>query len=216
MRHHNSEVEVRKIIDMPPNSEQRRHALCLLRNDTNFDLYIKGTIRPKRSKKDRTDDSAPYYPCAYCKGLFLKNYLKRHSRSCPLQRVRSNDNKICFKNNKGPESSLTNAKVSEKKTFTELLPSDKIVFESNDGPESSLTIKKVNERKAYTELVPPTILNKDVEECANSESSSSSIVSDGFGFDVNENNFHFKNTSLEDMEVSNNEHLFVNITPGCW
>lgn len=93
MRKHGSEPEVRKIIDMPPNSKERRQALILLRNDTNFDLYIKGTIRPIHLKIDQTEDSTRYYPCAYCKGVFLKNYLRRHARSCPFQKRKSNDPK---------------------------------------------------------------------------------------------------------------------------
>ena len=83
IRHHILEPEVKKILEMPKSSKERRQAFCLLRNDTNFDLFIKGDTRPLRTN---SLESKEYYPCAYCKGLFYKHYLRRHAKSCYLQK----------------------------------------------------------------------------------------------------------------------------------
>lgn len=77
--YHKEEKEVQKILDCPKGSKERRRAVILLRNSTNFDLYIRGIMRPRRftNKND-----AVYYPCIYCKGVFKKKYLPRHSKLC--------------------------------------------------------------------------------------------------------------------------------------
>ena len=55
MRHlerlHGTETAVQDILKYPKNSKQRRQALSLLRNATNFELYIGGTVRPNRKIK---------------------------------------------------------------------------------------------------------------------------------------------------------------------
>ena len=55
MRHlerlHGTETAVQDILKYPKKSKQRRQALSLLRNATNFDLYIGGTVRPNRKIK---------------------------------------------------------------------------------------------------------------------------------------------------------------------
>lgn len=69
----------------PKNSKERKHALAILRNDINFELYIKGVIRPNRVVSKSSSPSVKdiqYYPCAYCKGLFVKSYLRRHVKKC--------------------------------------------------------------------------------------------------------------------------------------
>lgn len=84
-RRHGNEKEVKSVLQFPKRSKERRQALSLLRNDTNFDLYIGGTLRPNRSVPQDMARNGKYYPCAYCKGLFLRSYLKRHSKSCKSQ-----------------------------------------------------------------------------------------------------------------------------------
>lgn len=95
-RHHGFENEVEDILKYPKNSKQRRQALSLLRNSTNFDLYIAGTVRPNRTLIKESDGEINYYPCAYCKGLFLRSYLKRHAKSCISQKsVQTSDKTSC-------------------------------------------------------------------------------------------------------------------------
>ena len=56
---------------------------------TNFDLYVQGTKRCKKKKQIRTDENFPtFYPCIYCKGVFAKDYLRRHVKICKV----SNEN----------------------------------------------------------------------------------------------------------------------------
>ncbi|KAF5275502.1 hypothetical protein FQR65_LT16635 [Abscondita terminalis] len=50
-RKHAEEKEVIDIMEYPKNSKARRKAFALLRNDTNFDLYINGMLRPNRCHK---------------------------------------------------------------------------------------------------------------------------------------------------------------------
>ncbi len=81
-RHHGSEKEIEDILKLPKNSKDRRQALILLRKDTNFHLHISGITRPFRESKQESLEKLDYYPCIYCKGLFQKQYLKRHTKIC--------------------------------------------------------------------------------------------------------------------------------------
>lgn len=89
-RKHSTEAEVKTIMQYPKNSKERKQALSFLRNRTNFELYINGTIRPNRelSKSvNKTVEDIQYYPCAYCKGLFVKSYLRRHAKKCVAHKI---------------------------------------------------------------------------------------------------------------------------------
>ncbi|KAK5648222.1 hypothetical protein RI129_003114 [Pyrocoelia pectoralis] len=69
-RNHKSEDEVNNIFQLPKNSKERRRAFA-----------------PNRQIiKKPNEQEVTYYPCAYCKGLFLKEYLKRHAKSCFVQK----------------------------------------------------------------------------------------------------------------------------------
>lgn len=84
VRHHNHEREVKSILEFPVKSKERKQALDLLKGSTNFDLYLKGTIRPK---KQRTEDTnVDYYPCIWCKTLFSKRFLYRHAKICRIKK----------------------------------------------------------------------------------------------------------------------------------
>ncbi|XP_050518994.1 uncharacterized protein LOC126893092 [Diabrotica virgifera virgifera] len=97
---HGEEKEVIKLLQYPKNSKARRAAFKLLRNETNFDLYIQGDIRPTRSLTET--QTSNFYPSIYCRGLYKKSYLKRHNR-------------ICKQKNRGGSSSNY---VSESQTLT--------------------------------------------------------------------------------------------------
>lgn len=95
MRHlerlHSLEQEVIDILAFPKKSKQRKEALAILRNKTNFDLYLKGQICPSRRKpvnlaNSNVGSNIAYYPCVYCKGVFSKNYLRRHVKNCLVQK----------------------------------------------------------------------------------------------------------------------------------
>ncbi|KAJ8962447.1 hypothetical protein NQ314_005743 [Rhamnusium bicolor] len=91
MRHlkrwHSLEKEVMEILTFLKNSKQRKEALAVLRNETNFDLYLRGEVCPNRRKPfNNPDTDIVYYPCVYCKGIFRKNYLRRHIKNCSAEK----------------------------------------------------------------------------------------------------------------------------------
>ena len=81
-RHHITENEVENIFQHPKNSKSRKQALSLFRNGTNFDMFIQGEVRRNRKPRQNLGIEDITYPCAYCKGLFAKRYLKRHVKIC--------------------------------------------------------------------------------------------------------------------------------------
>lgn len=82
-RNHGTETEVANIFQHPKYSKERKHALSLFRNDTNFTFYIEGIIKPKRQVNNfPSAEDNKYYPCAYCKGVYIKGYLRRHVKRC--------------------------------------------------------------------------------------------------------------------------------------
>lgn len=79
---------MKKILCLPKNSKSRRKAFICLRNNTNFDLFINGETRPNR-QMIKTNQNVEYYPCSFCKGLYMRKYLKRHGRKCALKPSKS-------------------------------------------------------------------------------------------------------------------------------
>uniref|UniRef100_A0A6P7G1V9 Uncharacterized protein PF11_0213-like n=1 Tax=Diabrotica virgifera virgifera TaxID=50390 RepID=A0A6P7G1V9_DIAVI len=137
-RNHECETEVINIFQLPKSSKERKIALSALRNDTNFDLYINSNeIRPVRIQST-TYGEPTYYPCAYCKGLFVKSYLRRHSKSCLYQ-------KQWAKGNETRQNHMTNSqtivacaldptnvisKLNVKEQVFQIMKSDEIAFEA--------------------------------------------------------------------------------------
>lgn len=93
-RSHASESDVIDIFSFPKNSKERRRALMLFRNETNFGLFINGITRPNRQRFKDFDKNEVFYPCAYCKGLYVREYLKRHSSRC-LVKIKDKNVKNC-------------------------------------------------------------------------------------------------------------------------
>lgn len=81
-RNHTEEKEIIEIFQYKKNSKERKRALSLLRNEINFDLYLKGMTMPNRQRFEIDNEGIEYYPCAFCKGLFAKVYLNRHVKNC--------------------------------------------------------------------------------------------------------------------------------------
>lgn len=91
-RNHLNTEEVQNVFQYPKESKQRRQAFALIRNSTNFELFIKGITRATRQLK-RSSDNIKCYPCVYCKGVFAKAYLNWHSKKCIMQeQVYANEN----------------------------------------------------------------------------------------------------------------------------
>lgn len=106
-RHHINIKEIEDIFQHPKNSTERKNALALFRNETNFKLYLEGNVKPNRRNFDNIYDNTQYYPCAYCKGLFLKIFLKRHIKVC-----------IAFTTNKNETKQLKLNHISRSHTVT--------------------------------------------------------------------------------------------------
>lgn len=93
-RQHSSEPEIIEILTLPKKSKERKEALAVLRNETNFDLYLNGQICPKRRKVlEDPNSEEKYYPCIYCKGVFKKHYMRRHVKNCSTNKK---NNKHCL------------------------------------------------------------------------------------------------------------------------
>lgn len=82
---HRKEKEVAEILELPKRSKSRRTAFSLLRNDTNFHLFVNGIVRPYRQTGQQ--EQTIFYPCVNCKGLFKKHYLRRHKKLCLMQKA---------------------------------------------------------------------------------------------------------------------------------
>ncbi|KAG5865458.1 hypothetical protein JTB14_034317 [Gonioctena quinquepunctata] len=89
-RHHTHEKELKDVLDLPVKSKKIKQALDLLKGSTNFELYLKGTIRPKKQRTE--DNNMEYYPCIYCKVLYSKRYLYRHAKICPIKKKSTGSN----------------------------------------------------------------------------------------------------------------------------
>ncbi|CAG9827439.1 unnamed protein product [Diabrotica balteata] len=133
-RKHACEGEVKHILNLPKNSKERRIAFCLLRNSTNFDLFIKGVTRPNRKVDNKNE--VVYYPCAHCKGLFVKKYLKRHSNSCIIKRNRTKSNKCNHISNSqtviacAMDATNVVSQLNVKQQVFNIMKGDEIAFEA--------------------------------------------------------------------------------------
>lgn len=95
--YHREKVEVKKLLEYPRGSKERRQGFSLLRNNTNFDLYIKGVVRPYRNTVENNLNL--FHPCIYCRGLFKEKYLSRHTKRCLIQKSSNRNNEAhAYKN----------------------------------------------------------------------------------------------------------------------
>ncbi|CAH1976684.1 unnamed protein product [Acanthoscelides obtectus] len=89
IRHHKHETDVKKALEFPAKCKERKQALSVLRNEQNFELYLKGIIRPKKQLSEGTNIT--YYPCVYCKAVYARSFLIRHAKTCSAK-IRSAEN----------------------------------------------------------------------------------------------------------------------------
>ncbi|KAJ8971508.1 hypothetical protein NQ314_000670 [Rhamnusium bicolor] len=137
-RRHSNVKEIRNMLSFPIKSKERQNALAHLRNNSNFNLYLKGTVRPKNQSNDNNGE---YYPCIYCKAIYSKQFLSRHTRNCVLAR-----NVIGHK----PNLKVNNVSRSQTEVACALDPTNVIskldvkerVFDMMRGDEVAFVAKK--------------------------------------------------------------------------
>lgn len=120
-RKHKTEPEVHKILEYPKSSKLRKEAFSMLRNNTNFDLYIQGSFHPKRKTKRQDEPNVIYYPCVHCKGVFRKRYLKRHVKICSA-RTPSSTTEKCI----SQSQNLTACLMDRTNTISKLFVKEKV------------------------------------------------------------------------------------------
>lgn len=76
-RNHRSEIEVQKILSLPPLSEDRKRLLFALRKKGNY-LMSNTVTKPVRKGGLTTN----YLPCSFCLGFYSSKSLWRHRKQC--------------------------------------------------------------------------------------------------------------------------------------
>ncbi|KAK9879324.1 hypothetical protein WA026_004177 [Henosepilachna vigintioctopunctata] len=116
-RHHYEESDVQKILIHPKNSRERRRELSLFRNSTNFDIFVNGDVRPRQSVTGKYN-SEKYFPCAHCKGVFSRKYVKNHRKFCYPKEERSKTKK---KQEKGKLSTSSESRVECEEDYNTII-----------------------------------------------------------------------------------------------
>ncbi|KYB24832.1 hypothetical protein TcasGA2_TC001429 [Tribolium castaneum] len=81
---HMSEVSIQQLEKMPKGSIERKQFIAMLRKKGNFLSPAQNEIKVVKRPVKEVDPSN-ILPCVYCKGFYMKRYLKRHVKTC-LQR----------------------------------------------------------------------------------------------------------------------------------
>ncbi|KAJ8929701.1 hypothetical protein NQ314_017595 [Rhamnusium bicolor] len=116
---------------------KRKEALAVLRKETNFDLYLRGEVCPNRRKPfNNPDTDIVYYPCVYCKGIFRKNYLRRHIKNCSAEKDNKSSQNCVAKSQTFTACHMDPANVVSKLSIKET------VFDMMRGDEVSFEVKK--------------------------------------------------------------------------
>ncbi|XP_056611303.1 uncharacterized protein LOC130427704 isoform X2 [Triplophysa dalaica] len=94
-KHQDTETEIAAALSLPKHSKDRKRLLEKLRNRGNYEHNrevmenksgpLKVKRRPARSEIELS--SKKYVHCVYCKGLFVRKELWRHTRRCPSKKV---------------------------------------------------------------------------------------------------------------------------------
>ncbi|CAH0556875.1 unnamed protein product [Brassicogethes aeneus] len=140
-RRHPTVKEVEELMQLPKNSKERRQAMSLLRNETNFNLYLKGTIKPSYQRNESVEDKQ-YYPCSYCKGLFFKNYLRRHVKKCVMYKTHTNEVQESFRISHLSRSHTLTACAADPTNVISQLNVKEQVFDLMRGDDIALEAKK--------------------------------------------------------------------------
>lgn len=90
-KHKNEEPEIAQAFLFPKHSKERKGLLEKLRNKGNYDhnqevmMHQKGPLKVKRrpGRSSSLLETETYVYCAYCRGMFIRKELWRHTRRCP-------------------------------------------------------------------------------------------------------------------------------------
>lgn len=127
MRHietyHRDEKEIKEILKYPKGNKERRQMFNIFRKSTNFDMYLSGITRPCRDKVE--NESTLYYPCVYCKGLYKKKYLKRHTKVCFVKNPNNTESKV-WRNYISDSQTLAACALDPTNTISRLNVKDKV------------------------------------------------------------------------------------------
>ncbi|XP_073690514.1 uncharacterized protein [Garra rufa] len=98
--HENEDAEIAQALSFPAHSRKRKELLQALRNKGNFmhnnDVLKKGTGVLKVKRFSVKQDSNKYEYCLYCHGMFVREELWRHMKTCSAKRER-HENDQCTK-----------------------------------------------------------------------------------------------------------------------
>lgn len=100
-KHEKEEPEIAEAFLLPKNSKERKKLLEKLRNKGNYEhnqevlTSNNGLLKVKRQSKQSKNSlkTKNYVHCAYCKGMFIRKELWRHSQRCPSKTVSECDTK---------------------------------------------------------------------------------------------------------------------------
>lgn len=98
-KHEKEEPDIAQAFLLPKNSKERKKLLEKLRNKGNYEHNKEvltnndGLLKVKRiSKQSKSSlNTKNYVHCAYCKGMFIRKELWRHSQRCPSKTVSESD-----------------------------------------------------------------------------------------------------------------------------
>ncbi|XP_054637986.1 uncharacterized protein LOC129185220 isoform X2 [Dunckerocampus dactyliophorus] len=94
-QHEKDEPDIAEAFLHPNNSKERKKLLEKLRNKGNYEhnqevpTNNEGFLKVKRRSKQSKDsvNTKTFVHCAYCRGMFIRKELWRHSRRCPFKTV---------------------------------------------------------------------------------------------------------------------------------
>ncbi|XP_056310413.1 uncharacterized protein LOC130221897 [Danio aesculapii] len=88
--HKHEDAEIARALSLPAHSKKRKELLQMLRNKGNFmhnnDVLKKGTGALKVKRHSVNQASNKYTYCVYCRGMFVRQELKRHMKNCSAKR----------------------------------------------------------------------------------------------------------------------------------
>ncbi|XP_074033515.1 uncharacterized protein [Leptinotarsa decemlineata] len=78
-RCHSHEIEVTRIMSIPPNTRERKDLISKLRRKGNYVRNMSGCFKPVRTSLSKDNNSLP---CSNCLGFFSSKLLYRHRKKC--------------------------------------------------------------------------------------------------------------------------------------
>nr|XP_017211328.1 uncharacterized protein LOC100149643 isoform X3 [Danio rerio] len=88
--HKRDNAEIARALSLPAHSKKRKELLQMLRNKGNFmhnnDVLKKGSGALKVKRRSVKQASNKYTYCVYCRGMFIRQELKRHMKNCSAKR----------------------------------------------------------------------------------------------------------------------------------